>query len=142
MTARPRSGTINATYQNWEEVAQLVYRAGKGRVPIELCRKRSKQYVMLGQHRRKQGHYALIHGDPPDGFLFAVTRNAFDLAETRWVEVHLLVGTGAVDLLRELRSRTERRILVQGWAFFGKLTAFRRLLRPLNPEIIGETLQI
>lgn len=130
----------DASFRDWEDVAQLVFLAGRGKVPLELCRKRAKQYVTQGA--KSKSVYALVRGDPPDGFLFAVTRNAFDLSETRFVEVHMVIGTGFVELLRELRKRTNRRILVQSWAFFGRLIAFRRLLRPLDPEPIGETFQI
>lgn len=135
----------DAKFSDVQRIARQIHDVGREKIPANLCLKRARQYIQWSRQRRK-GHkcWALVTVRGDRGFVFAMERNAFDLSKTKFVEVHMLLGGSgvAVPLLQHLRARTHKRILVQGWSWFGRLNALERLLRPLRPEQVGSTYQI
>ena len=143
-----------AKYGDADNIALILYqRWSSNGVKYLVALKRARQMVAHANRSKKTCKMLVstIPGPPGNrdivcGFLYAVERPAFDMVSTSFLEVRFLVSNTeeavAVDLLKHLRSLTAKRILVQGWKFFGSIKAFERLLRPLKPESLSVTYQI
>jgi len=126
------------------EIAGLMDRAWPGKADKSLLYKRACQYVSRRYKQRVDARALVLERDGAVvGFLYAEAQPAFEVAtNVHRMHVHVLVGTGAVPLLRELRNLTRLTILLPSWALLGRMQSFRRLLRPLGPKLAGEIYQL
>ena len=126
-------------------IADLITARAKDKTTGRIARSRVHACVLRSIKRSKQFRAALVavKGDTIVGFAYAEERNLFDLCHNiRVVEVHFLIGTGAVALLTRLRAMTKLRIHVACWALLSRPKVFRRLLRSLDPEPVGVIYQV
>ena len=126
-------------------IADLFTDRAKGKMTGHTVRSRVHACILRSIKQSKQFRAALVavRGGSVVGFVYAEEANLFNLCHNiRVVEVHFLVGSGAVQLMKRLRARTKLRIHVCGWALLNRPAAFRRLLRALAPEPVGVVYQV
>ena len=130
-----------AEFGDERAIADLLFWASRDKSHPKICLSRAHDCVRRSR-KAKGGCFCFLalETDTPIGFLYAQERHAFDLAANIiWVEVCFLTGRNCMlDLLNHLRDKTHKRILVPSWACFGKLEAFGRLLKPMNPKLAGQ----
>ena len=126
-------------------IAELITARAKEKTTGRIARSRVHQCVLRSIQKSQQFRAALVavRGDKIVGFAYAEERNLFDLCHNmRVVEVHFLIGTGAVALLKRLRGMTKLRINIACWALLARPKVFRRLIRALDPEPVGVIYQV
>ena len=132
----------DAVHTDVPAVAALLERHCRGKSNLAICRSRAGTCIKLAR-RPKATAQALVveRGDAIKGFLFARPEEAFELLENiRFMQVHFLVGAYAARLLlRELRRRTNMRIVVATWNPLTNPKAVGRLLRAEGYQEFGTT---
>ena len=126
-------------------ISDLFTDCAKGKVTGHTVRSRVHACILRSVQRSKQFRAALVavRGDDIVGFVYAEEANLFSLCHNiRVVEVHFLIGSGAVPLMKRLRAMTKLRIHVCSWALMGRPAVFRRLLRALAPEPVAVVYQV
>ena len=122
----------DAVHTDVNAVALLLAAHCRGKAELAVCRSRAGTAIKLAR-RPKATAYALVvdRDDEISGFLFARPDHAFNLlTNIKIMQVHFLVGRHAArPLLRELRRRTNMRIVINTWNALAEPNAMQRLLR-------------
>ena len=123
-------------------VAALLERYCRGKADLAVCRSRAGTAIKLGRRPSSQAEALVVErGDEIEGFLFARPEHAFELlTHIQFMRIHFLVGRlAARPLLRELRMRTNMRIVVDTWNPLTSPDTVGRLLRDEGFHELGTT---
>ena len=122
-------------------LCQLLYDHMDGKADPEACRHAARNCITRTRRASTRAHsWCLVAWDDERsemaGFIAAESVRVLGVAKVaRFVSIDYLIGRNcAVGLLRELRKRTQMRIIWQVHGHWGRIEAYRRLARLALPE--------